>query len=70
MARWRSKRRGEGGASNLYGEVDEPPRHLVRVVGTDETSEVEEGLAVASERERLREREGWLRVKEREVAER
>ena len=50
--------------------MDEPPRHLVREVGTDETSEVEEGLAVASERERVREREGWLRVKEREVAER
>ena len=70
MARWRSKRCGEGGASNLYGEVDEPPHHLVREAGTDETGEVEEGPAVASERKRVREREECLRVKEREAVER
>ena len=50
--------------------MDEPPRRLVKEAGTDETSEVEEGPVVASERERVREREGWLRVKEGEVAER
>ena len=68
--RGRSECRGEGGARNLCDEVDEPPRRLVREAGTDETSEVEEGPVVASERERVREREGWLRVKEGEVAER
>ena len=44
----------------------------MREAGIDETGEVEEGLVVASEREREREREreGWLRVEEREAAER
>ena len=42
----------------------------MREAGTDETGEVEEGLAIASERERMREREGWLREKERVAVER
>ena len=43
---------------------------LVREAGTDGIGKVEEGLAIASERERMREREGWLREKERVAAER
>ena len=43
---------------------------LVREAGTNETGEVEEGLAITSERERMREREGWLREKERVAVER
>ena len=43
---------------------------LVREARTDETGEVEEGLVIASERERMREREGWLREKERVAVER
>lgn len=50
-ARWKSERCGEGGASNLYDEVDEPPRRLVREAGIDETGEVEEGPEATSERE-------------------
>ena len=42
----------------------------MREARTDETGEVEEGLVIASERERMREREGWLREKERVAAER
>ena len=56
--RWRCEQRlqREGGVSAVVreelaicDEVDEPPRRMVKEVGTDETGEVEEGPA-ASER--------------------